>query len=184
MQISLVFSLLALAIAYNAWVFLRPSVRTPKQNDQPPLLASVQVPGPTVTGEPAVEIVDPRTIPPAARVDFTRAPEWPRNPFVNAFLSVPDVTPAPVRVAEPELVVASILHSSRRRFAIINGQIKRVGDRIGSSTIRDIEPRAVVVESASGARQTIELRLPLADTGGALDAAQTRKAPAVRGAGR
>jgi Tfp pilus assembly PilM family ATPase/outer membrane murein-binding lipoprotein Lpp len=59
--------------------------------------------------------------------------------------------------AEPELVVGSILYSSERRLAIINGRIVRIGDRIGSSTILDIEPRAVIVESSDGTKRTIGL---------------------------
>jgi len=60
--------------------------------------------------------------------------------------------------AEPELIVSSILYSSQRRLAIVNGRIVRIGDRIGSSTILYIEPRAVTVQSVDGSTRTLELR--------------------------
>ncbi len=73
----------------------------------------------------------------------------------------PRVTPRPRATevaAEPDLVVGSILYSQQRRLAIVNGQIVRIGDRIGSSTILDIEPRAVIVVTADGTRRALELR--------------------------
>jgi hypothetical protein len=72
---------------------------------------------------------------------------------------VGDATPRSREVsAEPDLIVSSILYSSQRRLAIVNGRIMRVGDRIGSSTILYIEPRAVTVQSADGTKRTLELR--------------------------
>ena len=164
LQLTLVFLLLALAIAYNVWVFTRPARRSPAQAPERPLLESVQATGPVVTGELVAEVVDPRTLPPVPDVGLDRAPEWPRNPFINVQLPAMERTSSrqtPEAVAEPELVVASILHSPQRRLAIINGRIMRVGDRVGSSTILEIEPRAVILESPGGARQTLELRVPL-----------------------
>ncbi len=76
-------------------------------------------------------------------------------------LPAPQVTPQPRAAevaAEPDLVVGSILYSQQRRLAIINGRIVRIGDRIGSSTILDIEPRAVIVVTADGTRRTLEVR--------------------------
>lgn len=162
LQLTLVFSLLALAIAYNVWVFMQPARRNTSQALERPLLENLQATGPTVTGEPAAEAIDPRTIPPVPDVELNRPPQWPRNPFVNARFPSVEVAQAPVPRAEPEppLVVASILHSPQRRLAIVNGQIVREGDRIGGATVRAIEPRAVVLETAGGARQTIELRSP------------------------
>ncbi len=117
-----------------------------------------------MTGELVAEVADPRMLPPVPVVGLDRAPEWPGNPFINVQLPIVERTSSPqVRemAAEPELVVASILHSPQRRLAIINGRIMRVGDRVGSSTILEIEPRAVIVESPGGARHTLELRVPL-----------------------
>jgi hypothetical protein len=61
--------------------------------------------------------------------------------------------------AEPELVVDTILFSAERRLAIVNGRIVQVGDRVGASaTILDIEPQAVIVQSADGTKRTLGLR--------------------------
>jgi hypothetical protein len=165
LQLTLVFSLLALAIAYNVWVFLQPPRRNPTQAAERALLENLQATGPTVTGEPAAEAIDPRTIPPVSDVELNRPPVWSRNPFVNARFPVVDVAAGPILIAQPEppLVVASILHSSQRRLAIVNGEIVREGDRIGGATVLAIEPRAVVLETARGERQTIELRSPFGD---------------------
>ena len=97
LQLTLVFSLLALAIAYNVWVFLRPTRRTATQGAERPLLESLQATGPTVTGEPVAEVIDPRTLPPVPDVGLDRTPEWPRNPFVNVRLSVATKPQDPAR---------------------------------------------------------------------------------------
>jgi hypothetical protein len=166
LQLTVVFSLLALAIAYNAWVFLRPTTRATSQAAERPLLDSLQATGPTVTGEPGVAIIDPRTLPPVPDVVLDRTPQWPRNPFVNVRLpAAVETKPSTEKTAEPELVVGSILYSAQRRLAIVNGRIVRVGDRVGSAIVRDIEARAVIVESSGGARQTLELRMPYGNGG-------------------
>jgi hypothetical protein len=54
--------------------------------------------------------------------------------------------------------VDSIFFLSGRRLAIVNGRIAGVGDRIGSSIVVEIQPRAVVLESPVRGRRTIELR--------------------------
>jgi hypothetical protein len=182
LQLTLVFSLLALAIAYNAWVFLRPATRATSQGAERPLLESLQATGPTVTGEPAVEIIDPRTLPPVPDVILDRRPQWPRNPFINPQLPAV-VTAKPLsteKTAEPDLVVASILYSAQRRLAIVNGRIVRVGDRVGSAIVRDIEARAVIVESSGGTRQTLELRMPFGNAEAKPSGNAGAKAPALR----
>jgi hypothetical protein len=116
-----------------------------------------------VTGEQTVASIDPTTLAPPPDVDLVRAPEWPRNPFNSPWLRRADLVIAPVADIEPEsdVVVASILHSADRRLAVVNGRIVRAGDRIGSHTIVDIQPRAIVVESPRGGRRVVELRGPL-----------------------
>lgn len=184
-QLTLVFSLLALAIAYNAWVFLRPPTRATSQGAERPLLESLQATGPTVTGEPAAEIIDPRTLPPVPDVVLDRTPQWPRNPFVNMRLPVAvEKAPSTGTTAEPDLVVASILYSAQRRLAIVNGRIVRVGDRVGSAIVRDIEARAVIVESSGGARQTLELRMPFGNAEAKPSGNAGTTAPALRETGR
>jgi hypothetical protein len=67
--------------------------------------------------------------------------------------------------AEPDVALASILHSAERRLAVVNGRIVRAGDRIGSSTIVEIQSRAIVVESPRGGRRIVELRAPYTKVG-------------------
>jgi hypothetical protein len=113
-----------------------------------------------VTGEETAAAIDPTTVAPPPEVDLATTPEWRRNPFARAWQrpAVEPVAPALPIEAEPELVVASILHSAERRLAVVNGRIVRTGDRLGSNTIVDIQQRAVVVESSRGGRRLLELR--------------------------
>jgi hypothetical protein len=149
------------SIVYNVWVFTRPARRSAPVSAPAGLLDTVGQSGPVVTGDEPVAAIDPASIPPPPAVDLTHAPEWPRNPFANAWRRRPEaatVVPAVQIESEPEVVVASILHSEERRLAVVNGRIVRAGDRVGSNTIVDIQPRGVVVESARGSRRLIELR--------------------------
>jgi Tfp pilus assembly PilM family ATPase len=96
------------------------------------------------------------TVPPApigTPADTPRVPATGLNP--------PAVLP-PTPEPEREVVVTSILYSGDRQLAIINGRIARPGDRIGSMSIVEIRPRAIVVESPGRGRRIVSLRVPLA----------------------
>jgi hypothetical protein len=152
--------MVAASIAYNVWVFTRPARRTTPGAMPAPIIENVAASGPVVTGEETAAVIDPTTVAPPPDVDLSHAPEWRRNPFTGAWqrsIEAP-VVPAVQIEAEPDLVVASILHSDERRLAVVNGRIVRAGDRIGSNTIVDIQPRAVIVESSRGGRRLLELR--------------------------
>jgi len=149
------------SIAYNVWVFTRPARRSAPVASPVPLVETLQASGPVVTGEQAVAATDPTTVPAPPEVDLVRPPEWPRNPFASAATRQSDVVVTPVvEIAEPDVTLATILHSADRRLAVVNGRIVRAGDRIGSSTLVEIQPRAIVVESSQGRRRVIELRPP------------------------
>jgi hypothetical protein len=151
--------MVAASIAYNVWVFTRPPRRSAPVASPLPLVETLQASGPVVTGEPAVAPIDPANVAAPPEVDLVRPPEWPRNPFASAVTRQSDVVVTPVvEVAEPDVTLASILHSNDRRLAVVNGRIVRAGDRIGSSTLVEIQPRAIVVESSRGRRRVIELR--------------------------
>jgi hypothetical protein len=160
-------AMVAVSVAYNVWVFTRPARRSAPQVSAAPLLDHVAASGPVVTGEEAAVAIDPATVAPPPDVDLSRAPEWRRNPFAGAWQQRADtaVTPAVQIDAEPDLVIASILHSPERRLAVVNGRIVRAGDRVGSTTIVEIRPRAVVIESSRGARRLLELRMADTRTG-------------------
>ena len=51
----------------------------------------------------------------------------------------------------------SIIWATDRRLAIINGQIKREGDRVGSQTITQILADRVVLRAASGKVKSLRL---------------------------
>lgn len=153
---------LAIAILYNVWMLTRPARSAGGLRSEPALMEGIQTSGPSVTGEAVAEVIDPTTLPPVPEVGLDRAPEWPRNPFLSAGLRLVEAPQASGEAdAEPDLVLASILYSAERQLAIVNGRIVRVGDRVGTVTIYDIKPRAVIVESQDGARRTLELRVPI-----------------------
>jgi len=58
------------------------------------------------------------------------------------------------------LLVRSILVGADRRLALVDGRIVGTGDRVGSAVVMAIEPRAVVLRAAGGARRTLELARP------------------------
>jgi hypothetical protein len=148
------------SIAYNVWVFTRPARRGAPGGTSVLLAEGLSSSGPVVTGEDTVAAVDPTTVPPPPEVDVVHAPEWGRNPFASAWQRPAEVLIAPVAAieSEPDLVVASILHSADRRLAVVNGRIVRAGDHIGSTTILEIQPRAILVQSSRGAQRVIELK--------------------------
>jgi hypothetical protein len=156
-------AMVAASIAYNVWVFTRPARRSVPGGSPAPLVENVSAQGPVVTGEETAAAIDPTTVPPPPDVDLARTPEWRRNPFARAWQPRADAVIAPVAEveAEPDVVLATILHSHERRLAVVNGRIVRVGDRVGSSTVLDIQPRAIVVEAQGGARRVVELRTAL-----------------------
>jgi hypothetical protein len=100
----------------------------------------------------------PAPAPRARTVDVVTAPDWTRDPF--AMRSRPDAD-RPVAAAQPALVVSSILYSSGRRLAIVDGQIVRAGDRVRSGVVRSIEPDAVVIVEASGVERRVALQRPV-----------------------
>jgi hypothetical protein len=156
-------AMVAASIAYNVWVFTRPARRSAPVTSPVPFVENGVASGPVVTGEETVASIDPTTVAPPPDVDLSSAPEWRRNPFATAWQQRADtaIVPAVQIDAEPDLVVGSILHSADRRLAVVNGRIVRAGDRVGSSTIVDIQPRAVIVESSRGVRRHLELRMAL-----------------------
>ncbi len=149
--------LLVGSVIYNIWVFTRSSTTVTRNSEvvdasfegtAPPLLAA---PRASPTGGTAL---------PDVAID--RLPTWPRDPFTDLQAPPEVVAVAAPPAPEPDPVVASILYSEARRFATINGRITRIGDQIGSYTLVDILPNAVVIESPLRGRRT----LPLGTLGG------------------
>jgi hypothetical protein len=104
----------------------------------------------------------PMDLRPPIVADLLSAPEWKRNPF-TAFSDTPSPPPAArkgVLPRDPEPVVSSILYSSGRRVARVDGRIVRAGDRVGSAVVRSIEADAVVFSTADGQQRRVELHRP------------------------
>jgi hypothetical protein len=148
------------AVVYNVWYFTKSDdVAASRPVEAPPVPAATS--GPSVAGEvPAA--VDPASIPVVADVVLDKLPAWRRNPFLDPRRSAPAAVE--VRVAEgtpaepePDIVVSAIFTSSdgQRAHAKVNGRTVRVGDRVGSATVVEIQQKAIVVESRTLGRRTI-----------------------------
>jgi hypothetical protein len=80
-------------------------------------------------------------------VDVVTSPRWTRDPFANE----PRIEQrGPAAPKEPDPVVTSILFSSGRRVARVDGRIVRAGDRVRAGIIREIEADAVVIVGSDG----------------------------------
>jgi hypothetical protein len=101
-------------------------------------------------------------VPALPDVALDRLPRWSRDPFDDMH-DVPEVVeaaPPPPPAVQADPAVSSILYSTGRRLALIDGRIVRPNDRVGSATVIDILPRAVVLESADGERRAVALQAP------------------------
>lgn len=158
--------LLVASIIYNVWIFTRPAdgarpAASFAGGGQPAPSAQE----PSAAGGP----VDPAQVQELPDVALERPPQWPRDPFGSTHATAPDVAAvsdtALEVVPDPDPVVASILYSSDRRAAVIDGRVVRIGDMVGTSLVVDILPKSVVIESRDGGRQTLALKVPAARGG-------------------
>jgi hypothetical protein len=152
------------SVIYNVWVF----AGSGKKTVVPPATAPARA---LPSGQPISDSggrIDPAQVKALPDVALDRFPEWPRNPFQNAHppaevVAVVEPPPAPVPEADP--VVGTILYSSDRRAAVVDGHVVRIGDAVGTSQVVDILPRAVIVESRERGRRTLGLKPPNSSTG-------------------
>jgi hypothetical protein len=86
------------------------------------------------------------------------SPQWARNPFANDRRVEPQ---GPVALTEPDPVVTSILFSSGRRVAMVDGRIVRAGDQVRTGTIREIEASAVVIVGRDGRERRVAISRPV-----------------------
>ena len=158
------FVAMALSIAYVIYSFsgaptsavARP-VEAMSANEQP---AAV----PTASGG-AARPIDPTTVPAPPDVALDRLPQWPRNPFAPVAPIVTDEPQPIVPVvdtaappAQPDVVVATIMKTSKGPLAMVNGRTVSIGDRVGEETVVDILADAVVLESPAFGRRTVPKR--------------------------
>jgi hypothetical protein len=147
---------LGAAVLYNLWFFvLRPGPRATGRTapEQPILDIGALSPGTSAQA-------DPTKIPAPPDVDIHTRPAWARDPFLfgdeSRTRTAAGVRQSPGR----ELMVRSILFSSSRRLAIVNGHIVGVGDTVGTYTVSDIEQGAVVFATSTGERRRVTVHAP------------------------
>ena len=91
-------------------------------------------------------------------VDVITSPQWTRDPFANDRGGDPQ---GPVPAKEPDPVVTSILFSSGRRVAMVDGRIVRAGDRVRTGIIRDIEADVLVIVGRDGRERRVAMTRPV-----------------------
>ena len=140
---------LAVLVLYSVYSWVKPA----------PGLAGPQTPQPPLLGEPVPQAtgyqIDPLAIPAPVDVDLTRAPGWSRDPFLFGDETRSLIVPAAAQLRGADPVVRSILFSSTRRLAIVNGKIVAVGDMVGAYKVAEIEQAAVTFALASGERRRV-----------------------------
>jgi hypothetical protein len=149
------------SIIYNVWVFTGSGSSSGAGAVRPasaPSQSSLDQPS-GANGAP----IDPAQVRPLPDVALDRQPEWPRNPFQDLRVReegpvVVEEVAAPVVIPETDPVVGTILYSSDRKAAVIDGHVVRIGDAIGTAKVVDILPKAVIIESPERGRRTLELK--------------------------
>lgn len=146
---------LAAAVLYNVWYFvIRPAGHAAEAGPR----AALERPlAPMAAPAGAAASRDPLSIPAPPAIDASSPPAWGRDPFLFGDESRVETRPA---VAAPEPArpfVSTILFSSSRRLAIVNGRTVGVGDGVGVYTVADIERTAVVFMAPNGDRVRVSV---------------------------
>ncbi len=139
----------------------------PKPTAPKPDATRPAVPAATATPQPTRPAPKPASPTPEAkqapRVAAQPMPQKPAPPKVDEPAAdtkraqEPPALPRPRPLNAPVPSVSSILISSDRRLAVIDGKIVAVGDQVGPRIVARIEPSYVVLREPSG----FELRAPL-----------------------
>jgi hypothetical protein len=167
LQIAL--AILVVSVIYNFWVYLRPTRSVQSSlRDQASLEAQIARAAMGATGNPTgtpqtLPVSGPRSssasyggsIPAPPPVDTTTPPSWSRDPFL--FGNETRGESARVAAVAPDPIVRSILFSSNRRLAVVDGKILGIGDALGTSRVVDITRDAVVFRTASGEQLRVAL---------------------------
>lgn len=93
-------------------------------------------------------------------VDLTSTPDWNHDPFARGPEPVAVQAVAVVKPVQRAPVVHTILFSSQRRSALVDGRIVRVGDRVGAWFVQAVEEDAVVLVTESGQMKRLPLEQP------------------------
>lgn len=93
-------------------------------------------------------------------VDLTSTPDWNHDPFARGQEPVAMPAVAVVKPVQGDPVIHTILFSSQRRSALVDGRIVRAGDRVGAWFVQSIEEDAVVFVTESGQIRRLPLEQP------------------------
>ena len=141
---------LAAAVVWNLWSYFKPSAVPQRPATTEPLLGAGTLPAAQAAA------LDPASIPAPPDVDVVQGPSWIHDPFLfgNESRSMAvERTQAATTTRMP--LVRSILVSSARRVAIVDGQMVSVGDSVGSMKVVQIDADAVVFVTVSGERRRV-----------------------------
>jgi hypothetical protein len=101
----------------------------------------------------------PRATPPQA-VDVITTPQWARDPFAGTSRPTAPSRRAAISPAQPAPEVSSILVSTGRRIARVDGRLVRIGDRVQGGVIQAIDADAVWIEAPDGRVRRVALERP------------------------
>lgn len=87
----------------------------------------------------------------------TERDEWGRDPFDNPFGGQKTAGAPGPREAPGRGALTGIIYSPGASFAIVGGDILRIGGKVGSKTIKDIRRKGIVLQDPSGAVEEIVL---------------------------
>lgn len=143
---------LAAAVLYNVWVFVRPAARPAQAGPPPqPLLAGEAPPA-----TDAQQAIDPVSIPAPPPIEVAAGPSAARDPFLFGDETRDDQARKAAEYS-PDPLVRTILFSSTRKTAIVDGKMVSIGDSVGSLKVTDIERTAVVFTTAGGEQRRVPL---------------------------
>ena len=91
----------------------------------------------------------------AAKTDVAYDPHGRRDPFEALMTPAGDLRSPRIGAAGGLLRVEGVLWDPVQPLAIINGEVRRVGDLVDEYRVVDIQPQAVVVESKVSGRSVI-----------------------------
>jgi hypothetical protein len=98
-------------------------------------------------------------------VDAVTTTEGPRDPPAKQTRAPAAPDRAVASAAQPDPVVTSILFSSGRRVARVDGRIVGPGDRLRAGVVHTIEPDAVVIVDTAGRARRFEIERPVIGIG-------------------
>ena len=97
---------------------------------------------------------------PSQAVDVITTPQWARDPFAGTSRPAAPSRRAANSPAQPAPEVSSILVSTGRRIARVDGRVVRIGDRVRAGVIQAIDADAVWIEGPDGRVRRVALERP------------------------